>query len=365
MLGDIMSGIGNVASAPGDWLRGAMLGKFGSRFGGRDFLKELGLVDDGSGFGADLAGTGLEMILDPLAIAAPILGAAKATGAYTGGLRKLAQMAEAGEELPMIAGLGKKFDMAADLQRGANMGTYTDDVARVQDMLKTTAEPIPDPYVWQKMVPSPVEMGELNRMSQMGGTARGSNLVGSGMKSYGPGKFSPDAYENVAMTGMGEMTPGGGMEVIPKPVVTYRDAPPDLGQLTPPPGMGMGYDNMFNAIDAGTFYHPSRRGAKAVAPPILQTRGGKAFAHPEFNMDNIDLNAVGGTFPTMPYESMLRQAGATSTAREQALLQLINEDPTVMMELIARGTDSPLARAILGGVGAGGAYAVGNAMFGD
>lgn len=64
-IGDALGGLGDLASAPGDYLRGALSGRLGERAGGRDMLASWGL-DPGDGLGGRIAGFGAELATDPL-----------------------------------------------------------------------------------------------------------------------------------------------------------------------------------------------------------------------------------------------------------------------------------------------------------
>ena len=91
-MNPLISALGSVGYAldtPGALLRGALAGNIGSRASGQDLLSAYGLSDENDPWGA-AKGFGAEMILDPLALAGPALGAYKGIQGATRGARALA-----------------------------------------------------------------------------------------------------------------------------------------------------------------------------------------------------------------------------------------------------------------------------------
>lgn len=76
--------VGDVLDMPGSYARGLLAGRPGKRVGGRELLEGYGLVEEGSGFGGDVAGFLTGVATDPLTWAGlglGRLGARAATGA--------------------------------------------------------------------------------------------------------------------------------------------------------------------------------------------------------------------------------------------------------------------------------------------
>lgn len=69
--------VGNALSAPGDYLRGAIGGRFGERMGS----KELFGISEDAGFGGDLLGFAGDVATDPLTFAGGLLGGLLGKGA--------------------------------------------------------------------------------------------------------------------------------------------------------------------------------------------------------------------------------------------------------------------------------------------
>ena len=103
-LMDALGTIGYVADTPGAYLRGALAGNLGTRSSGRDLLSAYGLTDESDPLG-DLKGFGAEMVLDPLSLAGPVLGAYKGLR----GASKLGGLASEGEKLGSQLGSVSRF----------------------------------------------------------------------------------------------------------------------------------------------------------------------------------------------------------------------------------------------------------------
>jgi hypothetical protein len=102
----LLGALGTIAyglDTPGAYLRGALAGKFGERASGQDLLSSYGLSSADDPWGG-VKGFGAEMLLDPLALAGPALGALKGTSALTRGGRALAGL---GEAAPLARRLGE------------------------------------------------------------------------------------------------------------------------------------------------------------------------------------------------------------------------------------------------------------------
>ncbi len=75
LAGGTVSRVADTLSAPGDYLRGVLAGKPGERVGGRDLLKEYGIVPQEDNWGSFVAGLATDVVTDPLSF---ISGPAKA-----------------------------------------------------------------------------------------------------------------------------------------------------------------------------------------------------------------------------------------------------------------------------------------------
>ncbi len=103
---DALSGVGYALDTPGAYLRGALSGRPGERASGREMLQNWGVAGEnqpGLDLG-DVGGFAAEMVLDPLSLAAPALGAIKGIGAGTRAARAVAGL---GEASPLARRLGE------------------------------------------------------------------------------------------------------------------------------------------------------------------------------------------------------------------------------------------------------------------
>lgn len=75
LAGGTVSRVADTLSAPGDYLRGLLAGKPGERVGGRDLLKEYGIVPQEDNWGSFVAGLATDVVTDPLSV---LSGPAKA-----------------------------------------------------------------------------------------------------------------------------------------------------------------------------------------------------------------------------------------------------------------------------------------------
>ncbi len=109
MSNPLLDALGSVSYAldtPGAYLRGALSGKLGERASGREMLQNWGVAgEDQPGLDwGDIGGFGAEMVLDPLSLAGPALGAIKGIGAGTRAARAVAGL---GEASPLARRLGE------------------------------------------------------------------------------------------------------------------------------------------------------------------------------------------------------------------------------------------------------------------
>lgn len=75
ILSDVLGMAGSAISAPGDYTRGALAGKFGERMGGRDLLRHYGVAGQDDNWGNFLGGMATDVLTDPLTYAGAFMGA--------------------------------------------------------------------------------------------------------------------------------------------------------------------------------------------------------------------------------------------------------------------------------------------------
>lgn len=81
-LSDALGMVGSAVSAPGDYTRGALAGKFGERMGGRELLRHYGLAGEEDNWGNWLAGMATDVATDPLTYAGAFMGAGGASSLF-------------------------------------------------------------------------------------------------------------------------------------------------------------------------------------------------------------------------------------------------------------------------------------------
>lgn len=124
LTGGTVSRLGDALAIPGDYLRGALVGKAGERVTGREMLRQAGLAGQEDSWGNWIAGLGLEIATDPLAaISGPMKAltpAGKAAAKLAGPVGNLLETAPtalsrkaiatglADDALPMVARRTKK-----------------------------------------------------------------------------------------------------------------------------------------------------------------------------------------------------------------------------------------------------------------
>ncbi len=101
---DALSGAAYLADTPGAYLRGALSGRPGERASGREMLQNWGVAGEnqpGLDWG-DVGGFGAEMVLDPLSLAAPALGAIKGLHGIQAGTKAAQGLAHADDASPLV-----------------------------------------------------------------------------------------------------------------------------------------------------------------------------------------------------------------------------------------------------------------------
>ena len=86
LAGGTVGRVADALSLPGDYARGLLAGRPGERVGGRDLLKEFGIVPQEDNWGSFVAGLGVDLVTDPLSF---VSGPAKALSAGGRAAQKL------------------------------------------------------------------------------------------------------------------------------------------------------------------------------------------------------------------------------------------------------------------------------------
>jgi hypothetical protein len=141
-LGDALGMAGSAISAPGDYTRGALAGKFGERMGGRDLLRHYGLADQEDTWGNFLGGMAADVLTDPLTYAGAFLGGAGG-GAAAKGLRGMIPLVAedaAGAGAEAIGGLAKFKEPLRDVAVIKNLRPTAAEVAGLPGTLPFSGE---------------------------------------------------------------------------------------------------------------------------------------------------------------------------------------------------------------------------------
>lgn len=117
MFNDVVDGLSYALETPGMLFRGLAAGKPGSRYTGRQLLEEYKLADENSGLPADIAGTGLDIFMDPLAMTGAFL-------AHSKGAKLLRKLLDTRPSVPVVnwrgaqAGLGLRSPLTQAMMGG-------------------------------------------------------------------------------------------------------------------------------------------------------------------------------------------------------------------------------------------------------